>query len=121
MSVAITIEVRCAGSGRAVTYEFDRLPITIGRHEDNDVSIGRRFVSARHARIEEMAGRLRVVDLNSTNGVSVRGADGRWTRLPNQAAYDLGAYDLGPSGFEFGVGQYALRVRWPLHARFGEP
>jgi hypothetical protein len=113
---AITIEVRCAGTACAVTYEFDRLPITIGRHADNDVPIGRRFVSARHARIEEMQGRLRVVDLNSTNGVSVRGADGRWTRLPNQAAYDLEA-----SGFEFGVGQYALRVRWPLRPRFGEP
>ncbi|HVZ33283.1 MAG TPA: FHA domain-containing protein [Polyangiaceae bacterium] len=116
MTAAITIEVRCAGTGSAVTYEFRRLPITIGRDEDNDVSIGRRFVSARHARIEEMDGRLRVVDLNSTNGVSVRGADGRWTRLPNQAAYDLEA-----SGFEFGVGQYALRVRWPRRAGFREP
>lgn len=116
MKPAITIEVRYAGIGRAITYEFTRLPITIGRGEGNDVSIGRRFVSARHARIEAMEGHLRVVDLNSTNGVSVRGADGRWTRLPNQ-----GAHDLEASGFEFGVGQYALRVRWPPQARFGEP
>jgi hypothetical protein len=58
-------------AGREVAIDRDR--VSVGRSEDNDVVFDAPDVSRRHARIERTGGRLRVVDLNSTNGTRVNG------------------------------------------------
>lgn len=46
---------------------------TLGRSSDNTIVIDSTDVSRRHARFEYSSGRLRVYDLNSTNGTRVNG------------------------------------------------
>lgn len=58
-------------AGREVAIDQDR--VSVGRSADNDVVFDAPDVSRRHARIERVGGRLRVVDLNSTNGTRVNG------------------------------------------------
>lgn len=47
--------------------------LTIGRAPDNDLVLGSRFVSARHARIELQGPTHRIVDVGSTNGLLFEG------------------------------------------------
>jgi hypothetical protein len=56
------------------------VPLTIGRAEDNDVTLaGDEFASAHHARVESQRDGVWILDLGSTNGTFVNGArlDGR--------------------------------------------
>jgi pSer/pThr/pTyr-binding forkhead associated (FHA) protein len=56
------------------------VPLTIGRAEDNAISLaGDEFASGHHARIESQRDGVWVLDLGSTNGTFVNGArlDGR--------------------------------------------
>src|SRR4051812_6032499 len=106
MTHGFKLEIRAAGARDIEVQRFARLPIAIGRHADNDVQLERLFVSTHHARIEEVRGRLAVIDLGSTNGVSVQTAPGgARLRLPSRATHDLAT-----SGFEFFIGEYAIRV-----------
>jgi pSer/pThr/pTyr-binding forkhead associated (FHA) protein len=62
------------------TFEAGPVPLTLGRAEDNDVSLaGDEFASAHHARIESQRDGVWILDLGSTNGTFVNGArlDGR--------------------------------------------
>jgi hypothetical protein len=69
-------------------YRFSKLPISIGRSQDNDLEIASQFVSGRHARIEDVAGTVCVRDLGSRNGVHVLdGAES--VRIPPQTAYPV--------------------------------
>jgi len=52
---------------------IDQAGVTVGRSADNDLVIDAPDVSRRHARIERHGRRLRIVDLNSTNGTRVNG------------------------------------------------
>jgi len=55
-------------------FELDSAALTIGRAEQNDVSIdGDEFASARHARVEPRRDGVWVHDLGSTNGTFVNG------------------------------------------------
>jgi FHA domain-containing protein len=55
-------------------YELDSSALTIGRAEQNDVSIdGDEFASARHVRVEPRRDGVWVHDLGSTNGTFVNG------------------------------------------------
>ncbi|MEO8184164.1 MAG: type VI secretion system-associated FHA domain protein [Deltaproteobacteria bacterium] len=86
--------------GGALTreYRFSRLPISIGRAQDNDLEIPSPFVSGSHARIEELGGRLWVRDLGSRNGVHVLlGAES--VRIAPQSAYPVSS-----DGFELQLG-----------------
>jgi len=59
--------------GARITYNISNLPFRIGRGPDNDlVVVAARDLSRYHAVItEDLSGRLRLTDLDSTNGTSV--------------------------------------------------
>jgi pSer/pThr/pTyr-binding forkhead associated (FHA) protein len=62
------------------SFEAGPVPLTIGRADDNAVTLkGDEFASAHHARIESQRDGVWVLDLGSTNGTFVNGArlDGR--------------------------------------------
>lgn len=48
-----------------------RFPIVIGRRRENDIAVADPSVSRRHCQIVEINGRIRLVDLDSQNGVAV--------------------------------------------------
>lgn len=52
-------------------YVLDNPTTTVGRGRDNDIVLPSDCVSRRHARLEQRAGNLFVVDLGSTNGTFV--------------------------------------------------
>ncbi|MCE9574134.1 MAG: FHA domain-containing protein, partial [Deltaproteobacteria bacterium] len=52
---------------------FDKLEITIGRVQGNDIVLPKGNVSKRHARIVLKDGKFIIVDLKSTNGTYVNG------------------------------------------------
>jgi pSer/pThr/pTyr-binding forkhead associated (FHA) protein len=65
-------------SGR--TFDAGPVPVTIGRAQDNIVSLPQdAFASGHHARIESQRDGVWIIDLGSTNGTFVNGArlDGR--------------------------------------------
>jgi adenylate cyclase len=70
--------------------------LTIGRSSDNDVVLRDFSVSRHHARVEEKDGELRVVDLDSTNGVRV-----------NEDFVPAGSFAVGD---RLGVGSFELLV-----------
>jgi pSer/pThr/pTyr-binding forkhead associated (FHA) protein len=54
--------------------ELDSTPVTIGRAQDNDLSIDAdEFASVHHAKIEPRRDGIWLTDLNSTNGTFVNG------------------------------------------------
>lgn len=58
-----------ASDGSRITHNITRLPFRIGRDPDNDLVLGTRGLSRHHAQITpDISGRLRLTDLNSTNG-----------------------------------------------------
>jgi hypothetical protein len=105
MSSKVRFKVHVSTPGGVTVYGFARLPIAIGRHADNDLRLEERFVSSYHARLTEVSGRLCIVDLASTNGISVATAGGGRTRIVSQAPYDLAAH-----GFEFFLGACRISV-----------
>lgn len=72
----------------AKEQSFSGLPIRIGRNALNDFQVDSKTVSNFHARIDYEQGRVRVYDLNSTNGV--------FTRIPNEGS----AERVGEQGAE---------------------
>lgn len=70
---AAYLEHRQAGDGRPHRVLVHRLPFRIGRSTDAELTVYVREVSTLHARIEERAGALVLVDLDSTNGTFVNG------------------------------------------------
>ncbi|TPV93768.1 MAG: FHA domain-containing protein [Myxococcales bacterium FL481] len=54
-------------------FVFDRGDVSIGRADDNDLVLGERGVSGRHARLLVTGDEITVVDLESTNGTYVNG------------------------------------------------
>jgi type VI secretion system protein ImpI len=97
-------------------YRFSKLPISIGRAQDNDLEIPSQFVSGSHARIEEIGGTLCVRDLGSRNGVQVlSGAES--VRIAPQSAYPV-----SPDGFELQLGsETRLRVERTWSPTFEPP
>jgi len=63
------------GAGTGKRIQLDRLPLRIGREEDNELVIQEEGVSRRHARIEQREGRIVLMDTSSTNGTLLNGAE----------------------------------------------
>lgn len=100
------VDVSEGEQGMVLSYVFTELPITIGRHEGNDVLLPRTFVSGFHARIERASDGLSVLDAGSTNGVRVcRDGDGA-TRIEPEVPEELSG-----CGNEFFIGAYRIRVQ----------
>lgn len=58
-----------AADGVRMTYNITHLPFRIGRDQDNDLVVGSLGLSRHHALLTpDVSGRLRLTDLNSTNG-----------------------------------------------------
>ncbi len=62
-----------SGTDRGREIAIDQERASIGRALDNDIVLDAPDVSRHHARIERSGHRLRVIDLNSTNGTRVNG------------------------------------------------
>jgi len=58
-------------AGREIT--IGERGATVGRSSENDIVLDAPDVSRRHARLERVGNRLRILDLNSTNGTRVNG------------------------------------------------
>ena len=59
--------------GESKRLEFDKLEVTIGRVQGNDIILPKGNVSKRHSRIVLKDGKFIIVDLKSTNGTYVNG------------------------------------------------
>src|SRR5690348_2754330 len=59
--------------GEQKRLEFDKLEVTIGRVQGNDIILPKGNVSKRHSRIVLKDGKFIIVDLKSTNGTYVNG------------------------------------------------
>lgn len=71
--MAAAIRLVPIGSGAARAYPLVKDQITIGAAADNDIVLTDGSVSRRHALIFRRLGRLRVRDLESTNGIRING------------------------------------------------
>jgi hypothetical protein len=69
------------GPQRSLETTIARPVTTIGRAAGNDLILDVGDVSRHHARLEQSAGELRVIDLGSTNGTRVNGQPVRAARL----------------------------------------
>jgi RND family efflux transporter MFP subunit len=79
------------------TRRFDLDRIRIGREEDNDLVLESDSCSRYHAEILFGRGVYKVVDLNSTNGISVNGQQVREQLIANGDSIEIGEYTLGVS------------------------
>lgn len=86
-------------------YQIDQFPLTVGRHESNDIELPFDSVSRFHARIEVHDGALRIVDLQSSNGTSVNGKRVRIAPLQNQDVIAFGSVEMNFVALEAPVGQ----------------
>ncbi len=85
--------VRLAGQ-TVLEAPLDHPVMTLGRAPNNDIVIPHPFVSAHHARLEQIGAQYRIVDLNSLNGLLLNGQ-----RVPSR---DLVNNDLIRIGDAFG-------------------
>jgi ABC-type multidrug transport system ATPase subunit/pSer/pThr/pTyr-binding forkhead associated (FHA) protein len=88
-----------SGAAQDITPEIRPIPlgapvITIGRLPDNMVVLSHPQVSGRHARLEQVQGGYRIVDLNSTNHVYVNAQRVREQLLKPGDEIRIGAYKL---------------------------
>ncbi len=71
MSIAWFLETM-APDGSRLSYGVESLPFRVGRDAINELVVPARGLSRRHAElIEDVSGRLRLIDLDSTNGTFV--------------------------------------------------
>jgi pSer/pThr/pTyr-binding forkhead associated (FHA) protein len=66
----------------------------IGRTPDNDLQIDNRYVSRHHAQVVTTAEGSSIEDLNSTNGMFVRGRRVRRHRLQEGDAVEIGMHEI---------------------------
>jgi membrane fusion protein (multidrug efflux system) len=79
------------------TSRFDLDRIRIGREEDNDLVLESDSCSRYHAEILFGRGLYKVVDLNSTNGISVNGQPVQEQLIANGDSIEIGVYTLAVS------------------------
>jgi membrane fusion protein (multidrug efflux system) len=92
----IVITVEHPGSDPATQrFEIDR--IRIGREVDNDLVLESDSCSRYHAEILFGRGLYKIVDLNSTNGISVNGQKVQEQLIANGDSIEIGVYTLGVS------------------------
>jgi len=76
------------------TFEADKEEITIGRSEENDITIDNLGVSKRHARISRYLDGYSIEDLDSTNGTLLNKKKTSWSRLTNKDTVTIGKHTL---------------------------
>ena len=91
--------------GSHVTYNITHLPFRVGRDPENDLGLAARGLSRHHALLSpDISGRIRLTDLNSTNGsfVNRRRIDGSCLLEENDIVH-------------FGTAEFRVHVRLPEH------
>lgn len=97
----LSLLVRNTRNCYTARFDFDRLPITIGRHLENRLRLDDAGVSRFHAVIEWREGQLLLTDLGSVNGTFYEGFP-----LPNHTPKEI----VGER-FAFAVGPFHLAAR----------
>ncbi|MEK7991507.1 MAG: FHA domain-containing protein [Thiotrichaceae bacterium] len=77
--------------GNQLRYPIKQTTVRIGRHGDNELSLGNTSVSNHHAELHRRRdGQFVIVDLDSLNGVYVNGKQTKTSLLANGDAIDIG-------------------------------
>ena len=82
-----------AGGG-VLKFPLDRDVMTLGRRSDCDVQLRDPLVSGQHARLERMGDTFRIVDLDSTNGLTYQGRRVAEHILADGDVLQMGGEDL---------------------------
>jgi hypothetical protein len=75
-------------------HTLDKRNVVIGRSKDCDIRLGDPNVSRRHAEVRQEGATYWIVDLDSTNGVSVNGRRQKRAKLQHEDRITLGSTDL---------------------------
>jgi hypothetical protein len=75
-------------------HEIDRAPVVLGRSKDADLQIVDPNVSRRHAELRQEGDEYWLVDLDSTNGIEVRGKRVKRLKLEDGTRFTLGSTDI---------------------------
>jgi Protein of unknown function (DUF3662)/FHA domain len=76
------------------SHELSRPTAVIGRSKDSDIRLSDPNVSRRHAEIRQDGSTYVIVDLDSTNGVSVNGRSVKRAKLDDEDRITLGSTEL---------------------------
>lgn len=102
-------------SGRS--YERSELPpVTLGRRENNTITLDSSQVSRTHARLDNIEGQTVLTDLESANGTHLNGRRIRQAVLQNGSQFQIGPFTL-----TFSVGRAEESVAGPGKVRCPNP
>jgi hypothetical protein len=76
------------------THDLQKSSMVIGRSKDCDIRVSDPNVSRRHAEIRQEGSAYWIVDLDSTNGVSVNGRASKRAKLDDEDRITLGSTEL---------------------------
>jgi hypothetical protein len=76
------------------SYELEKASAIIGRSKESDIRVSDPNVSRRHAEIRQDGSNFWIVDLDSTNGVSVNGRTVKRAKLDHEDRITLGSTEL---------------------------
>ena len=116
-SRTFALDLEGPGEGEVVSRTFARPFAVIGRDPNADLVLDHPQVSARHAYLQVIAGRVYCVDLGSRSGVA-------WEKGPGQSGWVDRTWGvrIGPFWIRAGAGMGAPDLEDPLAARsFGAP
>ena len=75
-------------------HEIDKASVVIGRSKDCDIRLADPNVSRRHAELRQQDGAYWILDLGSTNGLTVNGRRQQRAQLENDDRITVGSTDL---------------------------
>lgn len=80
--------------GNSVTFDVQKLPVTLGRDADNGIALCDKSVSRQHAQISLKKNKLFIQDLDSAHGMYVNGNKVMSSALSTFDQVRLGSYEL---------------------------
>jgi type II secretory pathway predicted ATPase ExeA len=75
-------------------YQLDESPITLGRSLDNDIVLGHKLVSRKHAKISVIKDKFILEDLGSSNGTYIKDRKTNKCTLKKGDKFKIGPYEL---------------------------
>jgi pSer/pThr/pTyr-binding forkhead associated (FHA) protein len=75
-------------------HEVDQAPVVLGRSKDADLQVVDPNVSRRHAELRQEGTNYWLVDLDSTNGVEVRGKRVKRLKLEDGTRFTIGSTEI---------------------------
>ncbi|MBP5369241.1 MAG: FHA domain-containing protein [Bacteroidales bacterium] len=86
-----TPKLICANDGENTSYDLNKLVMSIGRADDNDIVIPNRTVSSHHATLSFEGGVFYISDNDSTNGIFVNDIKITKSKVHNDDIIRIGA------------------------------